>query len=135
MGGVDMPKTKRTPRIETRLAPADFIAFDQLCRLEGKTRSELAREALRWFMANHERARQEKTETPLERRLKKMEDRLAGLMVKNGLDIGTMYALMWSRTDETTRKALFKEMRVRAIKRMKEQLSPEEQELKKALAD
>lgn len=130
-----MPKTKRTPRIETRLAPEDFSNFDQLCRSEGKTRSEMAREALRWFMANYQRARQEKIETPLERRLRKMEDRIAALLVRNGLDIGTMYALMWSRTDEATRKALFKEMRVRAIKRMKEQLTPEEQDLKKQLAE
>jgi len=36
-----MPKTRRTPKIETRLSPVGQMQFDQLCRLEGKTKTEI----------------------------------------------------------------------------------------------
>jgi hypothetical protein len=125
-------KVRRTPRMETRLAPQDFIEFDQICRMEGKTRSEMVRKAIQFYVANHERLRKEPEESALDKRLKKMEDRIAGLLVKLGIGVYKLDHLFWIRSDSSVRKELFKECYVAGVRRMREKLNKDEEELRQA---
>lgn len=77
---------KRTPSIEIKLAPSDWMQFDLACRTNGKTRGEMARLAIQHYLANQNNPVIEAKESALEQRLKKMEDRLAGLMAKSVYD-------------------------------------------------
>jgi len=133
--GQKMEKKKiarRTPRLETRLAPQDFIDFDQICRAEGKTRSEMVRKAIQFYVANHEKQRKEPEESLLDKRLKKMEDRIAGLLVKLGIGVYKLDHLFWIRTDKEIRRELFKECYVSGVRRMREKLNKDEEELRQS---
>ena len=125
-----MPKTRRTPQISTRLAGADFIQFELLCRLEGKTKTELARKAIQWYLANHEKLVNEERDAAVVQSLKSIEDRLAGIMVKVGIEVCSMNHLFWTRTDEDVRKQLFAECWSAGVKRMKNKLKPDEEALR-----
>jgi len=46
-------------------------------------------------------------ESKVERRLKRLEDRLAGLLARLGMDIGIVYNFLWHQSDPETRRALF----------------------------
>lgn len=119
----------RRPTVSTKLSEADFVRFEQLCRLDGKTKTELLREAIRSYLKDRENEVVNERESNLELRMKKMEDRLAKLVVKVGLDVGTMHQLFWSRSDRETRAELFAECYMSAVRRMKKKLSEEEVEV------
>lgn len=119
----------RRPTIETKLSEADFVRFEQLCRLEDKTKTELAREAIRFYMDQKENQLLDERESALELRIKKMEDRIAKLIIKVGLDVGTLHQLFWSRSDKDSRDELFTQCYISAVKRLQNKLSNQEDEL------
>lgn len=121
----------RRPTVETKLSEADFVRFEQLCRLEDKTKTELAREAIRFYMDQKENKILDERESAVEQRIKKMEDRIAKLIVKVGLDVGTLHQLFWSRSDKDGRDQLFTECYISAVQRLKNKLSNQEDELVK----
>lgn len=125
-----MPKTKRTPQISTRLAPSVYADFDRLCRLEGKTKTETARKAITWYVENHEKLLNEEKDTVIEQRLKKMEDRMAGLIVKLGFEMCSMNHLFWTRTDPEVRRELFAECYAAGVKRFNRKLTESEEGVK-----
>ena len=77
---------KRTPSVEIKLAAPDWIQFDLACRLNGKSRTEMARHAIQSYLKNQNNPAIEAQESALEQRLKKIEDRLAGIMAKSAFD-------------------------------------------------
>jgi hypothetical protein len=78
-----MPKTKQTPKIETRLDIESFVRFDELSRTRGKTRTARGREALLLYLDHEDKLRVESRETLLEKRMRKMEERMAALQASD----------------------------------------------------
>lgn len=125
-----MPKTKRTPQVSTRLAPSVYADFDRLCRMEGKTKTEIARKAITWYVENHEQLLNEERDTVIEKRLRTMENRMAGLIVKLGFEMCSMNHLFWTRTDPEVRKELFSECYAAGVKRFNRKLTEDEEQVK-----
>lgn len=121
---------RRTPTIATKLVASDHVKFEQLCRMEGKTKTEIARKAILEYMERQEKGIADERESKLEARLRKMEDRLAGILVKLGIGIFKMDHLFWLRSDKEIRRDLFKECYVAGVRRMREKLSKQEEELR-----
>ena len=69
-GSYPMGRQKQTPLIATRLATADLLRFEQICRLEGKTRSDIARKALLEFLDRYEHGAEGQVKDRLAERLK-----------------------------------------------------------------
>jgi hypothetical protein len=128
-------RPKRTPTIATKLHPADHIKFEQFSRLEGKTKTELARDAILHYMRSRETDLTDERDSLLEKRLKKMEDRIASLLVKVGLDTATLYALFWTRSERETRRELFQDCYAMAVKRMKKRLGEQGEQLKQSFKE
>lgn len=80
-------------------------------------------------MDNRDKDVFDERDSELEKRMKKMEDRLAKLMIKMSLDVGTIHQLFWARADKQTRAELFAECYISAVRRMQKKLSNEEVEL------
>lgn len=121
---------RRTPTIATKLAAPDHIKFDQFCRLEGKTKTEVAREAIRFYMNTRESELLAEQQSPLEKRVLKIENRFASLLVKLGVGIFTIESLLWSRIAEDDRGRLFSECYASGVKKMRSKLKPEEDDLR-----
>lgn len=98
--------------------------------MEGKTKTEIAREAITRYVESYENQVNEERDTVLEQRLKKMEDRMAGIMVKLGIEICSMNHLFWTRTEPEVRKRLFQECYAAGVKRFKNKLKDNEERLR-----
>lgn len=130
-----MAKIKTVPSFEMRLSSEDFIRFEQQCRLNGKTRPEQARIAIRYWLDQQEAEPLQEREIDLEKRLKKMEDHMASLLVRLGIDVNTLYFMLWDRSDPETRKALWEAYRVKAAERFIKPLKGAEKEAKEKVAN
>lgn len=115
-----------TPTIATKLSKSDYARFEQLCRSEDKTKVEVAREAIRFYLDQFDKEILDERETLLEKRIKKLEDRIAKLIVKVALDVGTLHQLFWSRTNKEIRDELFTQCHLSAVKRLQKKLSNQE---------
>jgi hypothetical protein len=130
-----MPKIKTVPPIQMRLTAADFIRFDEQCRLSGKTRTEQARIAIRYWLDRQEAEPLQERENELEQRMKKMENHMASLLVRLGIDVNTLYFMLWDRSDPETRKGLWEAYRVKAAERFLKPLKGAEKEAKEKVAN
>ena len=131
-----MPKTKQLPEVRTRLRTDDQIRLDSICRAEGKTQAEIVRQALLFYLDAVEVGQTDKRETKLEKRLKAMEDRLAGLQMKTStelalmqmrtaIDVGLIYEALYFNFGKEAEKA-FPAFHKHAINRLKRKRDDQE---------
>lgn len=135
---------KRTPSVEIKLAATDWIQFDLACRLNGKSRTEMARYAIQSYLENQNNPAVEAKESALEQRLKKIEDRLAGIMAKSAfennkrldaltnrlaklnartaLDTGCTFMLIFRLLNKETREQVVKWAATSAYERLEQKL-------------
>ena len=132
-----MPKTKQTPKIETRLSIESYRRFDELSRTRGKTRTEVAREALLLFLDHEDKLREDNRESVLEKRMRKMEERLASLMARTAIDVGTIFSLMYRNIDRSMSEKERDEMVTWAynvaVARLKKKLEGQAADVKEAM--
>lgn len=125
-----MSPRKRTTSFQLRLSPEDHIKFDEICRLNGKTRPEMGRIAIAWYMQHHEKLTEDQRESILEKRLRKMEDRLAALHARTAIDVGLIYHLIWRNMDKNTRDNALAWAYNATVARLKKKLSGKDAEIK-----
>ena len=113
-----MPRPKPNPKIETRLAPADMDRFNTIAAALKRSRSDFAREAIRWYINHHEQIRGQEPESQTAQSLTQAAnqlakainggiDRICKMLARQGRAIGTLYELTWMSLpdDENARKA------------------------------
>lgn len=123
-----MPRSApQTPPITYRLLSVDQARLDEICSQEKKTRPEVTREAVLWYLDNRERLSEDLRQSKLEKRLRHLEDRLAGLLAKANLDLGTLVQIMFNRMGgtEAEKTEIFKKARRQSVKRLKQKLQDE----------
>jgi len=126
---------KQGPKIETRLAPETYQRFLALLEERKITAAELGREAILFYLDHHQTTRDDRRESKLERRLKAIEDRYASLLVRVGIDVGTIMALMSSRIDQTKRKEVLDNCYQVSVKHFNKKLEGVAREMKQQLSD
>jgi hypothetical protein len=124
----------RTKLLTTRLCRADLERFEALVKARNIKATELAREALVFYLDNHPGGAQALQENKIERRLKSIEDRYASLLVRIGIDVATMAALMSSRIAAGQRKETMEVAYRVATKHFNKKLEGVAQELKNNLS-
>jgi len=127
-----MPQIKRTPAVVIRLLPNDHIRLEEQCRLQGKKRNQLAREAIIRFLNHPDGSPDTPNDTALEKRLKKMEDRLAKLQVKTAIDAGMIYLLLYRNMDLDERDKAIAWAYQGSMKRLRKKLTDPQLELVEA---
>ena len=90
-----MSVIKAVPPVQLRLSASDFARFDKVCRQNGKTRTEQVRIVVRDWLDKQESEIFEERENELEKRLKKIKDHMASLLVRLGVDVNTPYFMLW----------------------------------------
>jgi hypothetical protein len=128
-----MPKTATVAQIEFRLLAQDHARFDSLCRTKGKKRSELAREAVVWYLENEDKLATNSRETLLEKRIRKMEERMAGLQARTAIDVGMIYMLMYRNMAQETREDHVAWAYKNSVERLKKKLEGQAAEVKEAM--
>lgn len=112
-----MPETKRDHEVRTRLRAADWERFERICKKEKKTNAEVSRAAILFYMEHHETNALDRREAKLEARMKKMEDRLAAMIMRPTIDIGVLYQAIYYNYGKEGPKA-FSAFYNHAVKRL-----------------
>lgn len=120
-----MPKTTRPPIINFRLTLGDTQRIDAVCRLEGKNRPEIVRRAVTDYLDRLGKEQADARETKLEHRLKKMEDRIAGLLARANIDIGVILDIIYRNMPETKRDDVLKTAHKKSVSRLRRKLEIE----------
>jgi hypothetical protein len=103
--------------------------FERVCEMENRTNAELARSAILYYLEHYEAEKLDERESKLERRMKAMEDRLAGLHMKTAkelammqmrtsIDVGLIYEAVFYNFGAEAEKA-FKAFHKHTINRLK----------------
>ena len=113
-------KIKRvySPKVETRLARKDITRLDESAKAAGKSRAELARQALLWYLDNQDKLELDLREAETAKAMRYATDqhvkainsgvdRICKMLSRQGAAIGTLYELSWMALpdDENARKA------------------------------
>jgi metal-responsive CopG/Arc/MetJ family transcriptional regulator len=101
------PNNDLKKKIDTYLSAQDHQRLISLTKIKRKTRSEVVREAVRWYLDNHEQNKQTKNESELSKNIKNMTDRICGMLARQGAQTGTLYELAWQNHVENKMQARF----------------------------
>lgn len=115
-----MPRTRKDSTVQARLALDDFVRFSLLAKAEKKTKGQLARDALLFYMASKIRDKHEKPDRVIVEEIdrlstnqvnatRQMADRVCGMLSKIHIDLGVVLILHTSLEDEESIKELVSE--------------------------
>lgn len=117
----------------------------QLAREKGVTKTEFAREAIRWYIKHYEEIKGQTRETEIDAAMRYATeqlvkainggvDRICKMLARQGRAIGTLYELSWMSLpdDEDARKA-FEAADTRAKQKMARHVETEEKEFAERL--
>ncbi|MBZ0187959.1 MAG: ribbon-helix-helix protein, CopG family [Candidatus Obscuribacterales bacterium] len=129
-------KRAYNPRVETRLAKADFQRLDELANLEGVSKSQVVRDAVLWYLEHKDEARAKPREAEIARAIGEMTNRVCAMLARQGATIGTLYELTWRGLpdNEEARKS-FQSAVNAAKQRMRGQLDKDEKDLAEKMKD
>lgn len=127
------PKRKFKPTVETKLAQADSARVGELARKEGKTKSEVVREAVLWYLEHKEELEHRDRETQIAREIRGMTDRICGMLARQGAAVGTLYELTWSSLPNEDAKEQFRAAMNTAKQKMRNRLEKDERDMAEAL--
>jgi hypothetical protein len=125
---------KQSPKIETRLTATDHKRFLQLAEEKKVSMAELSREAILAYLDNHQTETEDRRETKVERRLKAIEDRYASLLVRIGIDTGTIMALLSSRIESSKRTEVMDSCYRISVRHFNKKLEGVAKEMKQSLS-
>jgi hypothetical protein len=101
------PNNELKKKIDTYLSAQDHQRLISLTKVKRKTRSEVVREAVRWYLDNHEQAKPSKNDSELSKNIKNMTDRICGMLARQGAQTGTLYELAWQNHVENKMQERF----------------------------
>lgn len=87
-------------RIQTLISPHDFQKLVALGRERKISQAAVFREAIRWYIANHDKLKGDMRDTELSKNIKNMTDRICGMLARQGAQTGTLYELAWQNHTE-----------------------------------
>jgi predicted DNA-binding protein len=126
-------KRKFKPTVETKLAQADSNRVGALAKKEGKTNSEVVREAVLWYLAHKEELEFQDREALIAKEIRGMTDRICGMLARQGAAIGTLYELTWSSLPNEDAKEQFRSAMNTAKQKMRNRLEKDERDMADAM--
>lgn len=126
-------KRKFKPTVETKLAQADSNRVAELARAEGKTKSEVVREAVLWYLDHKKELANRDRETQIAKEIKAMTDRVCGMLARQGAALGTLYELTWMSLPNEDAREQFRAAVTTAKQKMRNRLEKDERDLAEQL--
>ncbi|MBX9687378.1 MAG: hypothetical protein K2X27_11795 [Candidatus Obscuribacterales bacterium] len=122
------------PKLETKLRREDFRRVDDLAKLEGKTKSEVVREAVLWYLDHHDQLKNEPRETVIAQSINGMTNRICAMLARQGRQVGTMIELTYANMGKTAEgKAAFEAAATTAKQKMARAVDKDERDLVEAM--
>ena len=127
-----MPKisTGRYATVYGRLVRSDEIRLQDAAKKKVIKPSAFVREAILAYLDAGDLEAVDERESSLEKRLKKMEDRLAGLMARTAIDTGMIFQIVQANMNPETKDEDLLWAHSLAVKRLKKKLQGQAAEVK-----
>lgn len=122
--------TGRYATVYGRLVRSDETRLQDAARKRGIKPSAYVREAILAFLDAEDKEAADERETLLEKRLKKMEDRLAALMARTAIDTGMIFQIVQANMNPETKDEDLLWAHNHAVKRLKRKLQGQAAEVK-----
>jgi hypothetical protein len=101
-----MARPKTYQNLYVGLVDKDQKRLDVLAKKDGKTKTELAREALLWYLERRENEQNLERDSAYARSINEMTNRLCGMLARQGTALGVLYEVTWrSLPDEQSKMA------------------------------
>ena len=137
-----MATTKQYQETSIGLNEKDRGRLAELSRLQGRTKTEVAREAIRWYMDNYEQIKSQSRESETAQAIRyatdqvvkailSATDRICGMLARQGAEVGTLYELTWRACGTPEAKEQFTAAANTAKQRQRTRLDADE----KAIAE
>jgi hypothetical protein len=127
-----MVETKKRifkPTLETKLAREDFNRVEAIAKAEGKTKSELLREALLWYLDHKAEIANKPRESETVQAINEMTNRICAMLARQGAISGTLYELTWMSLPNKEAQEQFQAANMAAKQKMRNRLEKDEKEL------
>ncbi len=136
-----MSKKRPDPKVETRLSPTDMNRLNSFSVASKRSKADLAREAIRWYLDNHEKTGGKAREAEISQAIRYATDglikavnsgvdRICKMLARQGRAIGTLYELSWmSLPDDENARLAFEAAATRAKQRMARHVENDEREI------
>ncbi|MBA3991959.1 MAG: hypothetical protein C0469_00435 [Cyanobacteria bacterium DS2.3.42] len=121
-----------TPQLNTRLSAADLVKLENVCRVEGKTKTEVLRKAVLIYLDSYDKKAEEAKRDRLAESMESMAsaikmlsadqhndtERLAKMIARVMMDVGTVQQVFFDRAAKDTRKELWAAAKRKASERL-----------------
>ncbi len=122
------------PKVETKLTRQDFKRVDDLAKVEGKTKSEVVREAVLWYLDHVDDLKNEQRDTVIAQSIDGMANRVCAMLARQGRQIGTIFELTYSQMSRSKEgKASFEAASSTANQKQNRAVTRDERELVDAM--
>ena len=121
------------PTLETKLTREDFNRVDAMAKAEGRTKSEIMREALLWYHDHKAELANKPRETETVQAIKEMTNRVCAMLARQGGQVGTLYELTYMSLPNEEAKKQFQAANSTAKQKMRTRLEKDEKELAEKL--
>jgi hypothetical protein len=90
-----MARRKTYRNLYVGLTERDQERLGTLAKIDGKSKTELAREAMTWYLDQRENEQNAERETVYAKSIKEMTNRICGMLARQGTALGVLYEVTW----------------------------------------
>ena len=116
----EITREKRLATIFSCMAPEDITRLNELAKSKGTKPSVVLRDAALWYLDHHDKLAADSKETEAVRLIKKLDQRLSGLIIQVLIDVGIIINLMWKHLHPETADADLAWARKHALLRLQQ---------------
>jgi hypothetical protein len=129
---INMPRVKHDlkTKVETRLSSRDIDRLAKVALARKMTKSEVIREAVLWYLDNHNEPKQERE---VARAIRNMTDRVCGMLARQGTQLGTLFELTWQSHSENQLEQRFHSAVNTAKQSMRKRLAEDERVISESM--
>lgn len=98
-----------------------------------RTKTELAREAIRWYLDHYDKIKEDKRQSEITQALNAMTNRICGMLARQGAEIGTLYELAWQGHVENKIEARFTAAANQVKSNMRKRLTEDERKIAESM--
>lgn len=122
------------PKLETKVRREEFQKVSALAALEGKTKSEVVRDAVLFYLAAKEDEAYQAKESALAQEIEAMANRICAMLARQGRQIGAVFELTYTNMSRTLDgKATFEAAVTTANQKMARAVQKDERDLVEAM--
>lgn len=132
-----MPKPRKYTPLNVNLSSDDHRRLAEMAKeLSGehpRTKTDVAREAIRWYMEHYDKIKEDKRQSEITQALNAMTNRICGMLARQGAEIGTLYELAWENHQENKIEGRFTAAANRVKSNMRKRLTDDERKIAESM--